>query len=258
MASTNIPPPERRGHVRFAASELNGLRGARVKYGQAIDVIDLSAGGVLFETAAPLAHEATIVLEFSGPTKSVLIPSRVVRCRSFRTVERAERSQGACAFKRPLGLKDLVIGSIEAGSTTTRTGADDSDADTWLPVIGKFRDGRLVSGYTSDFSPSKSYLHVAPRRSSKDREFIELAQLDALFFLRDATDQGHDAERVRETTAPHGRRVALLLPSGERLTGSTLNYSRQSSGVFMYPAENDFGVDRVFVTQSGINNLTFL
>jgi hypothetical protein len=258
MAASTVPPSERRGHVRFAATELNGLRGARVKYGQSIDIIDLSAGGVLFETAGTLAHEATIVLEFSGPTKSVLIPSRVVRCRRFHTVERAERSQGACAFKRPLGLKDLVVGAVHADRTTMRTIDGETDVDLWLPVIGKYRDGRLVSGYTSDFSPAKSYLHVAPRRSSKDREFVELAQLEALFFLRDATDEAPSAEQVRETTAPYGRRVALLLPSGEQLTGSTLNYSRQTSGVFMYPSENDFGVARVFVTQSGIQHLKFL
>jgi hypothetical protein len=95
MANTKAPAPERRVHARFAASELNGLRAARVKYGQSIDVIDLSAGGVLFETAEPLTHEATIVLEFSGPARSVLIPSRVVRCHSLRRLDRPVRSQGA-------------------------------------------------------------------------------------------------------------------------------------------------------------------
>jgi hypothetical protein len=66
-------------------------------------------------------------------------------------------------------------------------------------------------------------------------------------------------DSARGTSAtPYGRRVALALPSGEELAGSTLNYSRQSSGVFVYPVENDFGVARVFVTQNGIRNLRFL
>jgi hypothetical protein len=106
--ATNESPLERREHVRFAAAELNGLRGARLKYGQTIEVIDLSAGGVLFETAAPLTHEATIVLEISSSTKTVLIPSRVVRCRSVRGVGDSVRSHAACAFTRPLELKDLL------------------------------------------------------------------------------------------------------------------------------------------------------
>ena len=257
MATTNAPPSERRGHVRFAASELSGLRGARVKYGPAIDVIDLSTGGVLFETAGTLTHESTIVLEFSGPTKSVLIPSRVLRCRTVRTLDRAERSQGACEFKRPLGLKDLVVGVTQATRDTTHA-HDEWATGRWLPLIGKYRDGRVISGYTADFSPSKSSLHISPRRSSTDTQLIDLSELEALFFLHDADEGTRQADRVRESTTPYGRRVALILPSGEQLTGATLNYSRQTSGVFMYPSENDFGVSRVFVTQSGIRNLKFL
>jgi hypothetical protein len=253
--ATPTSAADRREHVRFAARELNGLRSARVKYGETIDVIDLSAGGVLFETATPLTHEATIVLEFSGPTKTVLIPSRVVRCQSLRKPDYSVRSQGACVFRRPLGLKDLVVGSTpqDAGGAN-----DDGAAGTWQPVIGKYRDGRLINGYTSDFSPSKPSLHVAPAPSAKDASFLELTELDALFFLRDGG--GDDVSTTDESreAAPHGRKVAFVLPSGELLTGSTLNYSRHSSGVFVYPVERDFGVSRVFVTHSGIRNLRLL
>jgi hypothetical protein len=242
MAATNAPVLERRGHLRFAARELNGLRGARVKYGQAIDVIDLSAGGVLFETAALLTHEATIVLEFSSSTKTVLIPSRVVRCRNLRRADYSVTSQGACAFKRPLALKDLVIGTPEAPTALSQ------------PVIMKCRDGRIVSGYTSDFSTAKSHVHLSPSRSTAATDRFALSELDAIFFLRDGADT-NDADG---RTAPHGRKVALVLPSGEELTGSTLNYRRDSSGVFVYPFERDFGVDRIFVTPHGIHQLRLL
>jgi hypothetical protein len=256
MAAGNSPSPDRRGHVRFAACELNGLRGARVKYGQPIDVIDLSAGGVLFETAATLTRETTIVLEFSGPTKSVLIPSRVVRCRSVSSPGAATRTQGACAFKRPLGLKDLVVG-VAADSRATSPDDEDSVAGAWQPVIGKYRDGRLISGYTNDFSPAKSHLHVSSSPKAAQRQFLELTELDAIFFLREAIDTAN-AGRAGDGAAPYGRKVALMLPSGEQLTGSTLNYNRHASGVFVYPSDSDFGVARVFVTQSGIHNLRLL
>jgi hypothetical protein len=257
MATTKSSEPDRRQHQRFPASQLSGLRAARVKYGESIEVIDLSSGGVLFETAAPLTHQATIVLEFSGPTKSVLIPSRIVRCRSVRSADYTVRSQGACAFKRPLGLKDLVIGAPKFDREAAPTSDEASDAATWQQLIAKCRDGRLLSGYTNDFSPSKSHLHVSPARSTTRTQRVELVDLEALFFLRDADDTV-DADRVREDAAPYGRRVALVLPSGEQLTGSTLNYSRHTSGVFVYPVDSDFGVARVFVTPSGIHHLRLL
>ena len=88
---------------------------------------------------------------------------------------------------------------------------------------------------------------------------MSLNELDALFFLREsAPANGGDAEIARESGAPYGRKVALVLPSGEELVGSTLNYSRDGNGFFVHPSDSDFGVARVFVTQSGIRNLRFL
>ena len=221
MATTPAVSTERRTHVRFPANELNGLRAARVKYGQPITVVNLSAGGVRFETTAPLTPEATIVLEFSGPARTVLIPSRVVRCRNVTAMGYAVRSQGACAFKRPLGLRDLVTGP------TSVLSGEETGLSSWQPVVVKDRDGRLLSGYTSDFSPSKTTLHVSPARSADEHRVLELSDLDALFFLDDpqGTD-GRDADRVRERATPYGRRVALILPNGEEMTGSTLNFNR--------------------------------
>lgn len=257
MATTNLPATEQRGHVRFAACELNGLRGARVKYGQSIDVIDLSAGGVLFETTAALSPDAALVLEFSGPTKSVLIPSRVVRCHTVSRPGHATRSQGACAFTRPLGLRDLVTGGGDLDRLTTSGSEDEIEIGSWQPVIGKYRDGRLISGYTNDFNPSKTHLHVSSARSEAQAEFLALTDLEAIFFLRESTGSG-SSDGARQRTTPLGRKVALALPSGEQLTGSTLNDSRHTGGVFVYPYDSDFGVARVFVTQNGIHNLRLL
>ena len=71
MATSRASSTDRRVHPRFAASELRGLHAARVKYGQDISVIDLSSGGVWFETTGPLTPESTIVLEFLGPANTV-------------------------------------------------------------------------------------------------------------------------------------------------------------------------------------------
>ena len=255
MATSRASSIERRVHPRFAARELRGLHAARVKYGQDITVINLSAGGVSFETAAQLTANATLVLEFLGPGNASLIPSRVLRCQTLPAFNRGTRTKGACSFKRLLRLKDLVTGTTLSLDAELHI----DDVGSWHSVVGKYRDGRLVHGYTSDFSPVKSYMHVSPTPSSKEAQSVSLSELDALFFLRDAApEDGGDAQTARESAAPYGRRVALVLPSGEELFGSTLNYSRNGNGFFIHPSENDFGVARVFVTPGGIRNLRFL
>jgi hypothetical protein len=255
MATKGTSSVDRREHPRFTALALRGLHGARVKYGQDITVLNLSAGGVWFETTGPLSPDSTIVLEFLGPGNSALVPSRVTRCQTVPSTERSARIKGACAFKRLLRVKDLVTG------TTLPIDGELSleEAAQWQAVVGKYRDGRLVHGYTSDFSPSKSHLRIAPARSATVAQPVSLNDLDALFFMWDpVAANGGGAAIARESTVPYGRKVAMILPSGEELVGSTLNYRRDGSGFFIHPSENNSGVARVFVTPSGIGSLRFL
>ena len=255
MATSGVSSIDRRQHPRFTALTLRGLHGARVKYGQDITVLNLSAGGVWFETTSPLSPDSTIVLEFLGPGNSTLIPSRVMRSQAVPSTERSARIKSACAFKRLLRVKDLVTG------TTLPLDAELNieDAGQWQAVVGRYRDGRLVHGYTSDFSPSKSQMRIAPARSAAEAQPISLSELDAVFFMWEpGPANGGGAEIARESVVPYGRKVVLVLPSGDELTGSTLNYRRDGSGFFIHPAENDFGVARVFVTPSGIRTVKFL
>jgi len=257
--TTDTHTPDRRAHRRFMASELRGLRTARVKYGREVSIIDLSAGGVLFETADELKPDSTIVLEFAGPSKTVLVPSRVVRCQSLPTIDDTVRSEGACAFRRPLVLQDLVADAARLDAPAAQPATRQTES-LWQQVVGKYRDGRLVRGYTNDFDPLKPYLHVSPTPAADEAQFVSMIQLDALFFLRDAraAASGQLDSAPQEAAATHGRKVAMALPNGKELIGSTLNYSRDGSGFFVHPLDSYSGALRVFVTQSGIRNVRFL
>jgi hypothetical protein len=246
-----------RAHRRFRASELRGLRAARVKYGQEVSVIDLSEGGVLFETDGELRRDSTIVLEFLGATRTFLVPSRVVRCSSLESIDNRARSAGACAFRRPLPIDDLVGASRPAASATPSPAPAQPSSDTgWQQVIGKFRDGRFVRGYTNDFSPKKPYLHVSVAPGSEQAQFVSVVQLDALFFMRDTQSTAN--QNAAEIAPVHGRRVALSLPNGEEMIGATLNYKFNGGGFFVHPLDGRHGTARVFVTQSGVRSVRFL
>jgi hypothetical protein len=241
------------------ASELRGLRTARVKYGQEVNVIDLSSGGVLFETTGELKPDSTIVLEFAAANRTFLVPSRVVRCQDLGTFDNNPRLESACAFRRPLPLDDLV-GDVLQPETTAKTGAREAEVwNGWQHVVGKYRDGRIVRGYTNDFNPMKPYLHVSPTPFSDETKFVSMIHLDALFFLADPRTPNHMLDSVGQTaSATRGRRVAMTLPNGKEMIGTTLTYSRDGSGFFVRPLDADVGPARIFVTQSGIRNIRFL
>jgi len=96
--------------------------------------------------------------------------------------------------------------------------------------------------------------------TADEAQFVSMIQLDALFFLRDAraAASGQLDSAPQEAAATHGRKVAMALPNGKELIGSTLNYSRDGSGFFVHPLDSYSGALRVFVTQSGIRNVRFL
>jgi hypothetical protein len=239
---------ERRGHMRLSQDDVRWLRSARLKYGPDVRVIDISAGGILVETQGQLRPDANIVFELSGPMKSILVPSKVLRCRVASFAE-VMRYQGACAFKRPVEIPDLVRQAIEKGSpTSTPAAASKSGASTsWQKVVARFRDGRLVRGYTADFHPSKPQLHLSTEPHSSDTLFLPLAQLKALFFVRDFQGDQMRVDRPEFGTTPHGRKVAVTFQDGETLLGSTLGYRGDGNGFFVYPADPRSNNLRVFV-----------
>jgi len=260
LTTAETPTSERRAHRRFMASELRGLRTARVKYGQDVNIIDLSEGGVLFETTGELKPDSTIVLEFAGATRTYLVPSRVLRCHDLGTFDNNPRLEGACAFRRPLPLEDLVGAALAPDTPTRKTTSTDAASWTgWQHVVGKYRDGRTVRGYTNDFNPTKPFLHVSPTPFADEAKFVSMIHLDALFFLPDPHTAASEWEALEQaTSATRGRRVAMTLPNGKEMIGTTLTYSREGSGFFVRPLDRQAGPTRVFVTQSGIRSIRFL
>jgi hypothetical protein len=228
-----------------------------VKYGQEVNVIDLSAGGVRFQTTEDLKPDSTIVLEFSGATRTFLVPSRVLRCQRLGTFNQIPQLQGACEFRRPLPLDDLVGEAVPEATIPPPVG--DAATDTgWQFVVGNYRDGRTVRGYTNDFSPTTPFLHICPAPSADEMNFVSLIQLDSLFFLPNPQARVLERDAIDPAPPTRGRRVAMTLPNGKEVIGTMLTYSRDGRGFFVHLPDAENGATRVFITQSGIRNIRFL
>lgn len=246
----------RRAHERLRASELLWLRGARIKYGADVRVLDISAGGMLLETSSQLAPDANVVVELLGPESPILVPSRVLRCRTASLGE-ILKYQGACAFKRPLTLPELTARRavrrevhIARPATAPHIG--------WQKVIARFIDGRIVAGYTNDFHPTKQQLHLFPNPRQGESTFIPLTRLKALFFVREFSGDPTRIESKDFVEPPQGRKVEVTFHDNEVMVGSTLGYRGDGNGFFLHPADGRSNNLRVFVTAAGLRRMRFL
>jgi hypothetical protein len=247
----------RRVHERLRASDLRWLRGARIKYGADVRVLDISAGGMLLETSSQLAPEANVVVELLGPESPILVPSRVLRCRTASLGE-ILKYQGACAFKRPLSIPELTKQRAVQRDTPAARPATPAVSIGWQKVIARFIDGRMVAGYTNDFHPSKQQLHLFPNPRQGESTFIPLAKLKALFFVREFAGDPTLVERKDFVDAPQGRKVEVTFHDNEVMVGSTLGYRGEGNGFFLHPADGRSNNLRVFVTASGLRRMRFL
>lgn len=241
------PASDRRLHKRLKASELPWLRIARLKYGSEVRVLDLSQGGILFETDSRLTPDTDVVIELTGQEKVILAPSRVLRCRTA-TLGEILSYQGACAFKRPLPMPTAGEPQVpKAGAIST-----------WQKVIARFLDGRMLGGFTNTFHPSKEQLHLSSSPYARDITVVPLADLKALFFVREFAGDPAREKRKDFADPPQGRKVEITFHDGEVLLGTTLGYRRDGHGFFVQPADRDSNNLRVFVTANGMQRFRFV
>ena len=209
------PPSNQRIHERFKASDLEWLRGARVKYGAPFRVLDISAGGLLLETEKALKPNSNVVLELTGPDSPILIPSKVLRCRAASLGD-ILTYEGACAFKRPLTIPELTVKLARIPHNLQ------------CPSLMRRRrvsaGGRSSHDSTTDVSCAAiRTTSIRPRRNCTCRPICEtvnqrsflLSQLKALFFVREFTGDPTRVEAKFFSETPHGRKMEVTFCDNE-------------------------------------------
>lgn len=175
-----------------------------------------------------------------------------------------------------------VVGSVGAGlpaGTSDRAAGDAPEPDTranrvvlpgagggpsargWQKIVVRYRDGRILKGFTHDFHPSRTQFSLWPSidAAPSDRRHIPVSQLKAVFFVRDFDgNPAYEDPRTFDGAAGAGRRLEVTFADGELLVGTTLSYSPEGSGFFVVPADAGGNNERIFVVTAAIRHVRFL
>jgi hypothetical protein len=125
-------------------------------------------------------------------------------------------------------------------------------------VVVRYRDGRILRGYTSDLNVVRPQFHFSLDPVSGDPLVVPLAQLKALFFVREFAGDPSYEERKVFTAPPEGRKLEVTFDDGEVLVGSTLSYRPDAHGFIVHPADAQSNNVRVFVSSAAVRHVQFM
>ena len=118
-------------------------------------------------------------------------------------------------------------------------------------IVVHYQDGRVMKGFTHDFTPSKSFLHLLPMDAPPGSPPVPVSvpDLKAVFFVKDFRgDSGYQEIREFEPKKPvTGRKIKVIFNDGELLVGTTQGYEPNRPGFFVFPADSKSNNDRCFV-----------
>ena len=129
-----------------------------------------------------------------------------------------------------------------------------------LKIIIRYRDGKLLKGYTNDFFPNKPAFHVQPGDEAAGQSIVvAVNELKAVFFVKDFKgDPGYTERRFVEGDRPAGRKVEVTFYDEEVIVGTTMGYDPKRIGFFVIPADPQANNLRVFVVTEAVKQMHYL
>lgn len=116
-------------------------------------------------------------------------------------------------------------------------------------VVVRFRNGRILKGFTHDFGPQKNSFHVIEEITGERTKVVNTGELKAVFFVKsfDGDPQRDESPDLAALHRTPGVKVKVTFSDGEVVWGTSAVYSRRSQGFFVRPADPGSNNDRLFV-----------
>jgi uncharacterized protein DUF6982/PilZ domain-containing protein len=160
-------------------------------------------------------------------------------------------------------LLDATGARNESASATEPAPAAESGPaveSAWQKIVVRYKDGRLVKGFSHDFHPTRPQFGIWPAIDAPKHEGVRVAVADlkAVFFVRDFRgNAAHVDEKSFDRSGP-GRRVEVTFFDNEVLVGTTLTYRPEGQGFFVLPSDRRSNNVRVFVVAAAVRRVRFV
>jgi len=132
---------ERRRFRRYVPAPEQALSRVRLRTGQPLDVLNISAAGILVESATRLLPDAHVDVHVASVHGRVLVRARVLRCAVSRLSAEEVHYRGAMAFE---GVLDLAREGDFLPDGSTGGGALSGVAYPSPGVVDPRREGELL------------------------------------------------------------------------------------------------------------------
>ena len=128
-------------------------------------------------------------------------------------------------------------------------------------VVARFRDGKIIKGFTNDFFPNKDVFHISSRERGKDLTEVLVPDLKAIFFVKsfegNREHRKHDhpdvIEKLRKTA---GIKLKILFTDGEQMLALTQGYDPGRKGFFIFSPDPESNWERAFVLKQATKEVT--
>jgi len=117
-----------------------------------------------------------------------------------------------------------------------------------VKVVVRYSCGRLIKGFTQDFSPANKLFHPTPADNPSGEPIeVSIEDLKAIFMVGDFEGRPLYKERKKyvEGEKPSGQKVEVTFIDGEVLVGSTLGYDPKRQGFFISPADSNHSMHQI-------------
>ena len=124
-------------------------------------------------------------------------------------------------------------------------------------IVVRYADGRVAKGTTGDLATNKVLFHLTEAGSGRQFE-INIAELKAIFFVKDFEGSPEYRERLDTERVGLGRKIRVCFQDGETLVGYTQGFSPTRATFIVFPCDHDSNNEKVFVVTAAASRVEFL
>ncbi len=128
-------------------------------------------------------------------------------------------------------------------------------------IVARYQDGRIIKGYTHDFSPAKETFHLTVVKEGVEGEVIEIntTELKAIFFVKsfEGKKDYNEKKQFNEVDISNlrGMKIKVEFNDGEIIRGVSLGYSKQRKGFFIVPLDPESNNERIYVIARSVKDV---